>query len=598
MSARVNTASAHRFPLLLAALLLAGCLPVLAADPEDGLRTSALATEAPGEANPAGAAPPMEIPLPDVAEPPVTGDGRGLEPTITIILPPPPDPAEITLMLQPAIAVATPPEPPFPTIDAPDAGVLVQATVERQLGRLVGNGLLGRAESADVLEFYNRRDFRPAWTHALGWTARGGKVREALAAADRDGLDPARYRTVSGFHGGMEALAPAIALADVELSVAVVRYARDLRNGRVPPRRIHPLVTPRLDPPDTAGLLSDLSAADDPAALLARQAPPHAGYLALRRRLAEVRAQARETATVRVPAGPTLRAGMRDPRVPLIRLAAGLPAGTDDVYSRELAGEIARLQRQAGLPASGHFTDQTGRALGTGTGEEGEIIANMELWRLVPRELGENHIFVNAPSFRMEVVSGGEVAFSARTIVGKDDTQTPFFSDEMDHIVINPSWYVPPGILKRDKRYLDPAWTAARGYEMRRKGNIVTVRVPPGGANALGAVKFMFPNDHAVYLHDTNARGLFGNANRALSNGCVRVENPMRLAAWLFADQGWTEERFQRLVGQGERPMRLREKLPIHLVYLTLTPGPAGTLERHPDIYGHVGRLRQLLAGG
>jgi murein L,D-transpeptidase YcbB/YkuD len=302
---------------------------------------------------------------------------------------------------------------------------------------------------------------------------------------------------------------------------------------------------------------------------------------------------------VTLPAGRVLRAGMRDPRVPLIRLAAGLGYSADDLYSPEIARSIATRQRQAGLPADGRFTDRTRRLL---SGEDepaeiAEVLANMELWRHVPRDLGDDHILVNTPSYRMDVVSAGAPAFSARVIVGKDETQTPFFSGEMDHIVVNPSWYVPPGILKRDKRYLDPAWTAARGYELRRKGQIVTVRVPPSASNALGAVKFMFPNSHAVYLHDTNARGLFNAANRALSNGCVRVENPMRLATHLFADQGWTEERFRRLVGQGERPMRLKEKLPVHLVYLTLAPGADGTLERHPDIYGHVRRLGQLLAG-
>jgi L,D-transpeptidase YcbB len=184
----------------------------------------------------------------------------------------------------------------------------------------------------------------------------------------------------------------------------------------------------------------------------------------------------------------------------------------------------------------------------------------------------------------------------ARVIVGKTETQTPFFSDEMDHIVVNPSWYIPPGILKREPKYSDPAYAEARGYEIRTRGNITTVRVPPGSSNALGYVKFMFPNEHAVYLHDTPNRGLFSARNRALSNGCVRVENPMRLAALLFESEGLSEERFRRLQGGGERRMNLARKIPVHLVYFTLTVQADGTLQRHPDIYGHTARMRQLLA--
>ncbi len=165
----------------------------------------------------------------------------------------------------------------------------------------------------------------------------------------------------------------------------------------------------------------------------------------------------------------------------------------------------------------------------------------------------------------------------------------------MDHIVVNPSWHIPPGILKREPKYLDPDYAARNGYQIITRGNQVSVRMPPGSSNALGYVKFMFPNSHAVYLHDTPNRRLFGATNRTLSNGCVRVENPFQLAAMLFASEGWTEERFRRLIGGGERRMNLPKKMPIHLVYFTLSPDAEGRLQRHPDLYGHAARLRQLL---
>jgi L,D-transpeptidase YcbB len=165
----------------------------------------------------------------------------------------------------------------------------------------------------------------------------------------------------------------------------------------------------------------------------------------------------------------------------------------------------------------------------------------------------------------------------------------------MDHIVVNPSWWIPPGILEREPKYLNPAYAAARGYEIKTRGKVTTVRVPPGSSNALGYVKFMFPNEHAVYLHDTPNRGLFNARVKTLSNGCVRVENPMRLAAALFEAQGFTEERFRRMQGGGERRMNLPRPIPVHLGYFTMTVGSDGSITRHPDVYGHGLRLRQLL---
>jgi murein L,D-transpeptidase YcbB/YkuD len=258
---------------------------------------------------------------------------------------------------------------------------------------------------------------------------------------------------------------------------------------------------------------------------------------------------------------------------------------------------VASLQRANGLPVNGLFTPQTRRVLAgeAPTRDEAEIIVNMEFWRWMPRELGTEHIFVNTPAYEMRFIRDGRPAFEARVIVGKEETQTPFFSDEMDHIVVNPSWWIPPGILEREPKYLDPAYAAARGYEIRVRGSVTTVRVPPGSSNALGYVKFVFPNDHAVYLHDTPNRSLFNASVRALSNGCVRVENPMRLAALLFERDGYTEERFRRMQGGGERRMNLSRKMPVHLGYFTLTGAEDGTIQRHPDIYGHAARMRQIL---
>jgi murein L,D-transpeptidase YcbB/YkuD len=403
---------------------------------------------------------------------------------------------------------------------------------------------------------------------------------------------------VAAFHSGGEPFWPALAAAEAQLTEALILYAREASTGRVRPQQVNPLITPRLQKLSARAVLTALVDSSDPAAALQAFNPPHAQYVALRQHLA--RAKANRPIPIAgdpIPEGPVLRPGMRDPRVPLIRARLGLGYDTEAVYDRKVSIKVASLQRDAGLPADGIFTPQTRLAmLGEGPGpEELEILANMEFWRWMPRDLGPSHILVIVPALGMTLNRNGSVIHEARVIVGKEQTQTPFFSDLMDHVVVNPSWYVPPGIMKREPKYRDPDWAAANGYEIRTHRGYTSVRMPPGASNALGYIKFMFPNEHSVYLHDTPKRTLFNARNRALSNGCVRVENPFQLAALLMASDGWTEERLRSLIGRGERTIKLAEKMPIHLAYFTLTTDASGNLQRHPDIYGHSQRLKQLV---
>jgi murein L,D-transpeptidase YcbB/YkuD len=586
--------------LILAALLSAGPWHARAETPLPVPEPPELPQAVDGTPDRRRAAAPVivDLPVPDAVALPAGAPPEPTTPAIAERLPPLPE--------QPTLAIVAPPPPAAsaPAIVAPtQAGDIpadaMKAAVERQ--RPVGR--LSARDVEDIRAFYAARDHRPLWIAEARWSPAALAARKALEHADDHGLDPAAYRSVSAFVPTEQPHWPALAVAELQLTLSLVAYARDAMAGRVDPGQVHPLVTPTR-PVFRAGealtRIADAAAAG-PSSLeptLSAFHPPHAGFAALRLELARLRA-ARAAAPVseRLPDGPAIRMGMRDPRVPLIRARLGLGLGGGAVYDRELAVRIAGLQKASGLPVNGVFTAQTRRALsGEGpTPEEAEIIANMERWRWLPRELGRDHIWVNLPEFEMRLMRGGETALASRVILGKEETQTPVFSDEMDHIVVNPSWYVPPGILKKEPRYLDPAWAEARGYEIRRRGETVTVRVPPGANNALGNVKFMFPNQHAVYLHDTPKRQLFNARNRLLSNGCVRVENPFRLAAALFAEAGWSETRFTRLAGGGEQYIKMPRKLPIHLVHFTVTAGPDGAVATHPDVYGHSARLRALL---
>jgi murein L,D-transpeptidase YcbB/YkuD len=297
-----------------------------------------------------------------------------------------------------------------------------------------------------------------------------------------------------------------------------------------------------------------------------------------------------------------------------MRARLGLPASDEQTYDPALAEAVREFQRANNLKPDGRVTPRTrmmledldaplNRAAAAKAAPDdriGAVIANMERWRWLPQDLGRTHIFVNIPDFRLQMMDQGARVFETRVIVGKPERQTPVFSDQMEFLVVNPSWFIPPTILRKDvlpKLAADPGYAARMGYEVIRRGNSISVRQPPGERNALGLVKFMFPNDHAVYLHDTPGRHLFRAEARAFSSGCVRVEGPFQLAeALLLKRQGLSERQLRAMVGGGERTIRLNEKVPVHLAYFTLQVDESGALVRKPDLYGHDARIQRALA--
>jgi murein L,D-transpeptidase YcbB/YkuD len=221
---------------------------------------------------------------------------------------------------------------------------------------------------------------------------------------------------------------------------------------------------------------------------------------------------------------------------------------------------------------------------------EAELISNMERWRWLPADLGARHIMVNVPEYRLRFFDDEKVIHQTRVIVGKEKSQTPIFSEEMKYLVVNPSWTIPPSIMKKEilpALASDPYYAERKGYKIIRRGNKISVQQPPGERNALGFVKFMFPNQHAVYLHDTPNRNLFSAAKRAFSHGCVRVEQPFQLAEEILGQDGkWSEEKLRGLIGKGERYVHLRNPLPVHLTYFTVAIDEHGDMKTFDDLYG------------
>jgi murein L,D-transpeptidase YcbB/YkuD len=223
------------------------------------------------------------------------------------------------------------------------------------------------------------------------------------------------------------------------------------------------------------------------------------------------------------------------------------------------------------------------------------------MWRWQPRDMGQRRVEVNVPDFTLRVLDGDDEIQRERVIVGKPDTPTPIFSNDIRYILVNPVWRVPDSIIKKEmapKLASDPNYLTRRGFKVTKVGDRLVVEQPPGEGNALGHILFMFPNEHAVYLHDTPARGLFNTSRRAYSHGCVRVEDPTRLAELFMggAARGWTAARVQSLVGANEKTVFLPKPIPIHIQYFTEFVDESGTPRGVEDVYGLTTKVAATLA--
>ena len=482
-----------------------------------------------------------------------------------------------------------------------------------------------------IVSAYEARGWTAFWLTGEGTvTPAVAALRAVLAEADADGLDSRRLTAL--LPQVTDPVAPERqAETDLALSIAAWLYAHDARGGRVDPRSLSALLTPKLSIPAPAEVLLalDVAGTEGVTRVLTGYQPKHAGYRALRAELKRLRekrdAEVIQTSSVgggsdsplpefrAFMGNAPLRLGQRDDRVVALRARLRLPPSEDSRYTGDVVDAVKLFQRANDLPANGRMTPRTRALLDTPrapvTPAERKadpdrliatVIANMERWRWLPSELGKTHIFVNIPDYRLEMMDGSERIFETRVIVGKPETQTPVFSDKMEFLIVNPSWYVPPSILKKEflpRLASDPEYASKRGYEVIRRGNAVSVRQPPGERNALGYIKFMFPNDHAVYLHDTPTRHLFARDARAFSHGCVRVEGPFRLAERVLRQSlGLSEKELRAMIGRGERTLKLSEHIPVHLAYFTVDVDEAGQLRSRNDIYGHDARLRKALS--
>jgi murein L,D-transpeptidase YcbB/YkuD len=529
---------------------------------------------------------------------------------------PAPEPAKPALDVAIPAAPVTPPavaptdapvaasvQPTAPVLDqSAELSAAIKAALEA-LNKDAPRTLAAKREREAVTAFYAARDNAPLWRENGKWTAAARSALTRLEHAEDDGLD-LRAVSLPALRDGNVA---ASATDDVALSLATVAYGRQASGGRIDPQTISRLITEKPDVAEPARILSTVTSAADAGAALQGFNPDHEGYRLLRAKLAEVRQEKSSPVATRIDPGPILKVGMKDPRVPLIRAHFRIDAdkelaNTDTLlYDTRVASAVADFQRAHGLPASGQLTPRTIAVLSGGQPArlEAEIISNMERWRWRAHSDSDDRIEVNIPDYTVKVIRNRQVIHQTRVIVGKSTTQTPIFSNRMQFIEVNPYWNVPESIIKKEmmpKLAADPTYLQRMGYEVTTRNGRMIVRQPPGERNALGRIKFMFPNQHAVYLHDTPTRGLFNTERRSYSHGCVRVDQPFKFAEIVLGkENGWSEDRVRKLIGGANRTIHLPKAIDIHIGYFTAFVDDAGKLQLREDIYGHSQKVKAAL---
>ena len=467
--------------------------------------------------------------------------------------------------------------PPPPLPQQPLAAELTPPTgfATEFAQRLSTEGRLRGAEKADrvaLKQFYEERGNEPVWTTSKGLTPAANAAIEEIGRADDWGLDSTTFRLPAPIQDA-EPTREQRADAEIAVSLAVLQYARYARGGRTDPLSLSRNLDRKPQLLDPRSVIEAAVSTDGPAAYLRALHPQHPQFERLRQAY--------------------------------LSLKRGDPPPVEQVVQTKGKGKGKSKKKHTAKALAGPNVRT--------------LLVNMEQWRWMPEDLGSFYVWVNIPEYTVRVVKAGRVIHSERVVVGRAKTPTPVFSHEMEQVIFHPYWGVPEsiktkellpslangniGVLERQNlrvsyrgRDINPAtvdWTKA---DMRK----FHVYQPPGSGNALGIVKFRFPNKHDVYMHDTPSKKLFNASTRAFSHGCMRVRDPLKLAELVLAeDRGWTAGRVMAAVQRGpkDNQINLINKVPVHMTYFTAWVDDDGKIKTFGDIYGHESRIALGISG-
>lgn len=481
-------------------------------------------------------------------------------------------------------------------------------------------------------QFYATRKDAPIWVGPKGWNARGLAAAAEIDNAGAWGLNADAFnlpQIPAERDGGNDLDPETLAAAELDLSIAVLKYARHARGGRImdPAGQLNSHIDRKPKLIDPAKVIAEISQLSDPDPYLRSLHNTHPQFVKLRAALLANRPV--RDGLRRFPAnGSELQPGSSGGDVASLRYRLGLRTAlpgrlspTDEFFDDDMKAAVIAFQAERGIaPADGIVNAKTRAALALTDGVDAKrIIANMEQWRWMWENMGDVHLWANVPDFQIRVYKNGELAIKEIIVAGMLDKQTSIFSRPMKSISLRPLWRVPESIKVRE------LWPSMRrggglmrqfGLQMETKDgqpvdwrsiNWDTADVrkyeivqPPGRKSVLGNVKFNFPSQHTIYMHDTPDKWMFKSAQRTLSHGCLRLRNPMRIAEFLLKeDRGWEPDYIAQLIKSGplNNEVELQKEIPMHITYQTVLVDENGALQQYKDVYGHEKRITQALDG-
>ena len=534
--------------------------------------------------------------------------------------------------LPPALETVVTP-PPLPP--CPQSGSGIESRIAAQICQRVRSEppptslsiqghALHRLES--TIQFYAHRDYQPGWLNADGHPSSAvDALLKVIGEADQEGLRSADYQPAdlrqqlkTLQQEGAAAGDSALAEFDLRLTDTYLHYGSHLLSGRFSPRKIDPdwAIKPRTR--DLATVLQEALGSNAVGESLRALRPQGKGYVQLREVLHNYREVAVKGGWPTVAAGPNLALGSQGQRVQNLRVrlqasgdltGGGSGKNASATFDKAVADAVRRFQKRHGLVESGTVNAATLAALNVPVSERiRQVELNLERWRWLPDDFGSRYILVNIPSFKMSVFEDGKPVIESKVVVGRQERQTPTFTANMAYLVLSPKWNVPRSIAVKDKlpQLKRSPYALARqnirvftnsGQEVN-PGSVnwgavsasnfnYQLRQDAGPRNALGGIKFMFPNPYNVYLHDTPSRELFSRNQRTFSSGCIRISNPVELAEYLLKfDPKWNRDKIKTASTSGkQRVVNLQQTMPVYLLYWTTWVDEDGLTHFRDDIY-------------
>jgi murein L,D-transpeptidase YcbB/YkuD len=496
-------------------------------------------------------------------------------------------------------------------------------------------------ERSTLIRFYEIHNYHLIWFNEKGIEPQGELLLKVLDNAAQDGLNPAEYQIFQlepilqnikySCHGEETWSIGHIALLDIVFTQTFIRYASDLQQGRLHAKALgmENRSMTQFSPEIAAVRLQTAIQKKELLPFFEGLTPQHTAYHTLKKHLQRYETIKQIGGWPLIASGPTLKLGTRSPRVPILSqrlLITGdlslSQLSTRKHFTEPLKKAVIRYQQRNGLEADGIVGQKTLECLNVPVEERiSQIKLNMERWRWLPPDLGSRHVMVNIPGFDLKIIQNNDIQDSMRVIVGRQKRQTPIFSSAMTYLELNPYWNIPAKIARHDilpKIQHDPLYLinnsirVLTGWEHNspmldplridwRKFSSQYLpyrfRQDPCPSNALGQIKFMFPNHHSIYIHDTPGKDLFKQEVRSFSSGCIRVQNPLKLAQLLLSNQQWNYPRINDAVdSRKRRVIIMTPPVPVHLVYFTVwSDENDNTLNFRKDIYGRDGRLLTAL---